>query len=309
MDFIEIWDRVLALPAKEKRFAQFSRLISQAERELSEAKRLHEKYQRGVEKLESESFSSFLFRLVGKYEDKLEERQQEEINAKLHYDKAKLHLNSLIEEQGELRKLINNLLIEKGNLDAEIVARRRRIQSLPSAQCDEYTSLEADYAVLVGQVSEIDEALVIINKVISTANHALDALESAEGWATWDLLGGGMLTHIAKYSHLDEAEEIFNCLDHYLRELREELSDVYCMHDLSLDGLAVISDSQRAIDFWFDNIFTDWAVKDKVSHNVEEVQHIISSVQGIRNRLQIKKTGLLEAKQVNRDREKRYLLK
>ncbi len=31
-------------------------------------------------------------------------------------------------------------------------------------------------------------------------------LDSAEGWGTWDLFGGGLITDLAKYSKLDEAQ-------------------------------------------------------------------------------------------------------
>ena len=31
-------------------------------------------------------------------------------------------------------------------------------------------------------------------------------LDSAQGWGTWDVIGGGLLTDLMKYSRLDDAQ-------------------------------------------------------------------------------------------------------
>ena len=37
-------------------------------------------------------------------------------------------------------------------------------------------------------------------------DNALKNLNSAEGWGTWDLLGGGLISDLAKHSHIDDAK-------------------------------------------------------------------------------------------------------
>ena len=54
----------------------------------------------------------------------------------------------------------------------------------------------------------------------------LSHLSDAEGWATWDLFGGGLLSDIAKHSALDAAQDAVNVLQSKLRSFKTELVDV-----------------------------------------------------------------------------------
>jgi hypothetical protein len=80
---------------------------------------------------------------------------------------------------------------------------------------------------------------------------------------------------MAKYSHIDEAEENFNVLSHDLRKLKAELGDV---EGLSVSGLNEISSGQRAVDFWFDNIFNDLSVRSQIKDNAAKIKSLIKNV-------------------------------
>jgi len=92
--------------------------------------------------------------------------------------------------------------------------------------------------------------------------------------------------HMAKYSHMDEAEEILHTLAAQLQELQEEMGDVHGMDAGNLDGLQGISSGERMVDFWFDNIFTDWSVKSKIGNNADEVRQIMRNLQRIQSALE-----------------------
>jgi hypothetical protein len=71
----------------EKKMEFFKTEIRKTEREVSDLLRQYEQESCDVEQIQKGSFSSFLLKLVGKYEDKLEKEQRDEINAKLAYDR------------------------------------------------------------------------------------------------------------------------------------------------------------------------------------------------------------------------------
>ena len=52
------------------------------------------------------------------------------------------------------------------------------------------------------------------------------SLNSAGNWGTWDVLGGGLLTDMMKYSRLDDAQRGMEQLQSALRRYRAELADV-----------------------------------------------------------------------------------
>ena len=210
MDWLKLRERILTLPALEQKRAHLKDQIEQAETELDEAQRLHEHGRKRVDRMQRESFSAFLLRLIDRYDDKLEKVQQDEIHAKLEYDRAVKHLDFLNSELAVLKTRIADISKDERTYQAELQKRRGKS-----------TGFEDKIAELVSQLTEIREALSIADRAESTAERALASLESAETWATIDVLtSGGFLTHMAKYSHIDEAEDVMHELSSLLRIYR-----------------------------------------------------------------------------------------
>ena len=110
---------------------------------------------------------------------------------------------------------------------------------------------------------------------------------------------------MAKYSHIDEAEKTFHTLSSQLRHLRTELKDV---QGLTVPGLNEISSTQRAVDFWFDNIFTDLSVRKQIKGNVGQISNQIRSVNTIESTLNTKQRQLESSLKKNRIREEELLI-
>ena len=106
-------------------------------------------------------------------------------------------------------------------------------------------------------------------------------MDSAEGWGTWDLLGGGLLADMAKHSHLDEAQGAIERLQSQLRCFKTELADVTIHADMqvNVDGFL------RFADYFFDGLFADWAVMDKISQSQSQVQSTKNQIDSVLSRL------------------------
>ena len=93
------------------------------------------------------------------------------------------------------------------------------------------------------------------------------SLNSADGWSTFDMLGGGWIASMAKHEHLDEAQHKVELLQIKLRKFRTELADVKISADMkvSIDGFT------RFADFFFDGLFMDWMVADQISQSQKQV--------------------------------------
>ena len=114
---------------------------------------------------------------------------------------------------------------------------------------------------------------------------------------------------MAKYSHIDEAEDTMHELSSLLRDLQVELGDVHGMEVRDLSGIQGISSVQRGIDLWFDNIFTDWSVMEKVSNNAEEVQGLITNLGQIQTALESRLSGLDKELTNIKRREEDFLMR
>jgi hypothetical protein len=104
---------------------------------------------------------------------------------------------------------------------------------------------------------------------------AHDLLGSARSWSTWDTFGGGgLLTDMMKYDKLDRVAQTLRQADHALGIFSRELADLQLggVGGVQVDGLT------RTFDVWFDNIFTDWAVRSRIQEAAARVGQALATV-------------------------------
>ncbi len=91
------------------------------------------------------------------------------------------------------------------------------------------------------------------------------------------MFGGGIFSTIAKYSHLDDAQSKVEKLQDYLRRFKTELADVSISDNTNVQ----IDSFTQFADYFFDGLFVDWAVHDKITQSesqVKETEKMISKV-------------------------------
>jgi len=265
VDFREKYNRVVSLPKYEERLSNARHTMSHIDKDIENLLRKYNREKRDVERIERDGLSAFLFRFVGRYEGKLEKEQREEIEAKLAYDKAKIHRQHLIEEEFELHQKVMRLKDEEKALTVEFDARRKKLAGRATEHCE-----------IVNQITDVTEAMRAVKRVEVTVQDVIDSLSSAKGWATFDMFTrGGILTHMAKYSHLDEAEANFYNLSAQMKDLLAKLNGIKHIH---IPQFQAISNIERIVDFWFDNIFTSMSVRGQIVDNLTEVQDLANDL-------------------------------
>lgn len=306
MTLAEIRDSIQALPALCAKREGVVRRLAESQSAAAALLAQYEKERRDVEKLERESFSNFLLRTVGQFERKAERELQQEAEAKARYDKAAALAFELEREMVRLNAAIGEL--EALSRDYEARLRKKRdewLARLSEPEGRRLAELEQERHRLLGQCTEVDEAAAAVRRAAATAEGARDSLEDADSWATWDLWGGGgILTHAAKYSHVDDAEAAFNTLAAQLRELRAELADV---EGFSPPELTEIGTGERAMDFWFDNLFTDYFVRAQIRDNADQLDDLLDALGGLDGHLQARR-GQLEERLAENGRQWEDLL-
>lgn len=261
----EKYANVVALPKYEEKLANIRTDLSRIDDDIAKLLRQYQREKRDVDRIERDGLSAFLLRLVGRYEDKLEKEQQQEIDAKLAYDKAKVRRQYLIEEELKLGQKVKQFKEEEITLAAEFDARRKKLAGRFTEHCE-----------IINQITYVEETQRTIRSVEVTIGQVLASLDSARGWATFDMFTrGGILTHIAKYSHLDEAETNFYILSAQMKDLATHLED---MHHMNIPSFNAISRTERMIDFWFDNFFTNMSVRGQIDDNLAEVRGLESDL-------------------------------
>jgi hypothetical protein len=282
---IDIRNSLTMLPVLQQRQQKLEKRIIEAENEMQAVLQQYNAETVDVDQMKKDSLSNTLLKLIKKYEGKLDKETQEMLAAKMEYDKASDRVLDLYSEREELKSRISSLLVNKQDYEAELRKREEVVKtSITSKAYIIYRKLQEERETLEKQLIEIEEAKRAAAYVMSTAQSALEHLQSAEGWATYDIWArGGVISHMAKYSHIDNAQADFNRLSYQIKDLKKELSDINIIeasYDVGIDA------TTRMFDFWFDNIFTDLNVRDKIRADEEEVNKLTLGIESIITKLE-----------------------
>ena len=282
---LEIRNNLSVLPVLEEHYERLRSRIYEAEADVRSLLGKYEAESLDVEQLKKDSLSKTLLILLGRYEGKLDKESREMLDAKMGYDKAFQRVKELCRERDELAGRITALRRDKDIYEAELKRREELITTgMVSEVSTQYKQLEAERQMLAKQLVETSEAIKAASRVKSTAKSAMQHLDKAEGWATYDVWAkGGIISHMAKYDHIDNAQADFNRLESQMNDLQKELSDVSFFNTLELSG---IDSTTRAIDFWFDNIFTDLNVRNRIRGDIDQLRTLYGKIERIIDKLE-----------------------
>ena len=237
--------------------------------------------QADVTSLEGSSLVAFFYEIIGKMDQKLDKEREEAYAAKVKYDAA-VHEQQAVEEDILRYEAALEALCDCEQEYAQIKQYKLEdIKSLGTQEAELVVQTEERIAYLEGQLKEIQEALHAGETALETTDGILSSLASAENWSTWDLLGGGLLTDMAKHSHLDEAQQQVEYLQIQLRRFKTELTDVSISADIQISIEGFLSFA----DYFFDGLFADWTVMNRINQSQTQVadtkaqiEHVISNL-------------------------------
>lgn len=242
---------------------------------------IKEKEQLDVERLERRSLTNYFYQVVGKLDDKLTEEKQQAYQAAVKYDTTFGELQA-VEADIRTKELEYGRVRRSNERYQEVLKEKEEaviLSGVPEAA--EVLRLEAQITSLDVQLKELNEAISAGNRAEQIADGILGSLSSAEGWGTWDLIGGGLIADMAKHSHLDEAQGQVERLQGALRKFKTELTDVEIIADMqvSIDGFL------RFADYFFDGLFADWSVMNRISEAQSQVKNVKGQISSLLDKL------------------------
>ena len=246
--------------------------------ELKEAMR---EEQADVDRLEGRSLAAFFYNVVGKMDEKLTQERQEAYAARVRYDAAARELAGAEEDLARCQAELGTLDGCEEQYAALLREKTQAVKAAGGAAAEQILRMEEREAYLESQERELGEASAAGQSALATADGILESLSSAEGWGTWDLIGGGLIADLAKHSKLDEAQAAVEYLQSQLRAFRTELADVTISADfqVNIDGFL------RFADYVFDGIFADWAVLDRINQAQAQVEDTRAQICAVLDRL------------------------
>ena len=232
-----------------------------------------------VANLEKISLSSLLLSLSGKKEERLDKEKREAYAATLKYNEAKSEYDTLVDEinaiELDYKRVRNADRAYKQAVD-------NKINFMKMSGTDEGNLLiEYENKLLEHDrmIKEYTEAIGACKRAMASGSRACDALNKANSWSTWDVLGGDMFSDMAKHSYIDEASRFMSMLQNDLGRLKSELLDIDI--PLHMDTDVRVSGGLKVADFLFDGLFADLSVKGHIKDSYNKVSDIQKEIMDI----------------------------
>ena len=271
-------ERLAELAQRESEASGLRRQLNVAEQNRAEAERrldaaiaAHAKESFDVERLRSLSMPRILSALKGNRDLDLNREEAEAAAAAYQAQEAEARLEAARREVEDLDRRIATL----GDFSAQraeiLQERERELSASASPAAAELTALAEQVGLTRAELAQIQEADVACRSAYSALNAAAEHLGSAQSWATYDtFFSGGVFSDMMKYDRLDKAGDLMRRADQALTALASELADV----GIGSVGQIEITQMNRTFDVWFDNIFSDYAVRERIKEAAARVQQL-----------------------------------
>jgi len=248
------------------------------------------KEEQDVARLEQVSLSAIWASLRGTKEDDIDREKAEAWSARLKWQEADRQLAEIRSEIADREARIEADVNCQAEYEALLREKEQAYREKDPALAAKLTELEQRQMELTRQEKELDEAVAAGRQVLYQISAALDKLDTAEGLSAWDLFGGGLVIDMVKHSNIEEAQALMAQVQSGLRRYQAELADVAETAWFELQ----LSSGLSMMDVFFDNIFADWAVRDRILRSAEQLRDVEVRVAELQRKLEKRHSDVRE---------------
>jgi chromosome segregation ATPase len=256
----------------------------------AEVKALRASYsaeQETVDRLEHLSFARIASSLHGSREQTLERERAEADAIRYRIADALARLDAVHQQIGSAEGRLTELNSAPDAYAAVLEAKERDLTSSGDPRRATLLSLADERGRLDGEVAEMNKALDDAGSAQMALMVVQTTLASARSANTADLFfrGGvsGLMVDVEEHARLDRAAQQAADADRRMSVLRTELTNLDQATDTS--PLISISNATKFVDMWFGNIFTDLAVRDRITQGQQNVDHSLQLVNEVQQQL------------------------
>ena len=242
-----------------------------------------EKENRDLERLRNDSFSNTLLKLFGNFDRRYDKEYREIIGAKVEFDKAYAMKIAAARRVKEVEADIEEKKLRLRNIKEDVLRRHPDMNQVISERQQQILAIQHEWR----ETNEAEQAGLAVLEALSDIISGLDA---ADAISTWDLItDSSLILDFLKYDKLDAAEASLLHLEQTVYTFARELRDLDFVFETDLE---TISSTQRALDIFFDNLFSDWGTKVIIEKNIENLKKLQDSTEDVMESLAAKKREL-----------------
>jgi hypothetical protein len=279
--FTEINDRLMQTKERLRSKRKLEAMLSHAQLALREEQDKSSKVKdrlvsekADVDKLEGLSLTGLFYSVLGIKREYLDKEREEYLAAKLKYDES---VEAVEDSRKEVQRLRDELAAFE-DVDQEyeslIGEKERLLAESRDSLGGRLLALSEQLADLTADRKELREAVQAGEAAKRALERVQSELSSAANWGTWDMLGGGMLSTMAKHSKIDSAKRHAHQAQSQLRRFQQQLADADQRLQVSLE----IGGFSKFADYFFDGLIADWVVQSKIREASSACSSTVSKV-------------------------------
>ena len=257
-----------------------------------------EKENRDLERLRNDSFSNTLLKLFGNFDRRYDKEYREIIGAKVEFDKAYAMKIAAARRVKEVEADIEEKKLRLRNIKEDVLRRHPDMNQVISERQQQIRALQHEWR----ETNEAEQAGMAVLEALSDIISGLDA---ADAISTWDLItDSSLILDFLKNDKLDAAEASLLHLEQTVYTFARELRDLDFVFESDLE---TISSTQRALDIFFDNLFSDWGTKVIIEKNIENLKKLQDSTEDVMESLAAKRRELETTLEVLADEDNKVV--
>lgn len=255
--------------------------IQEASTQLFKLDKRVDKELKDIDDLENFGLKSLFTKVLGSKEEQLEIERQEYLQATLKYNELKKTNELLLYEKELLQKKTRSVTRLKSELENLKQKREQEIKARKSPQADELydiaDKLERNFII----IKEVKEAIYAGESAKVSVLKVHSELRQAKQWGQWDMGGRGYGSQRGKRSAIDRANSHVHKTQQLLRVYEKELRDLGMEVSLRFK----LQNFHSFLDFFFDNLISDWIVQQKINHTINNVLKTKDEIESINGSL------------------------
>jgi hypothetical protein len=250
---------------------------------LEKAIAMLEKENRDLERLRNDSFSNTLLKLFGNFDRRYDKEYREIISAKVEFDKTYAMKIAAARRVKEVEADIEEKKLRLRNIKEDVLRKHPNMNQVVSERQQQILAIQHEWR----ETNEAEQAGIA---VLESLSDIISGLDAADAISTWDLItDSSLILDFLKHDKLDAAEASLLHLEQTVYTFARELRDLDFVFESDLE---TISSTQRALDIFFDNLFSDWGTKAIIEKNIENLKKLQDSTEDVMESLAAKKREL-----------------
>ncbi|MPM31770.1 hypothetical protein [Trichococcus shcherbakoviae] len=272
--------------------------LSKYQEALEKATATLEKENRDLERLRNDSFSNTLLKLFGNFDRRYDKEYREIIGAKVEFDKAYAMKIAAARRVKEVEADIEEKKLRLRNIKEDVLRKHPNMNQVVSERQQQILAIQHEWR----ETNEAEQAGIA---VLESLSDIISGLDAADVLSTWDLItDSSLILDFLKHDKLDAAEASLLHLEQTVYTFARELRDLDFVFESDLE---TISSTQRALDIFFDNLFSDWGTKVIIEKNIENLKKLQDSTEDVMESLAAKKRELETTLEVLADEDNKVV--